>query len=178
MCIEASELEELPLDDFDISLLESNFEQNVEVLVPNDEDDPDNLLDDEPEPDQDLPPGNQLDFDEILSAFEPNETVNFPENFNVSLFLKIVMENCQVDPEWDTTDKLCMKETSIYENLKNEPRFVQFLKVQWGHLVSSLKEKAMGKTDPYEQKELTAFCSAVFCFVRQQVMLFLISLHH
>ena len=131
----------LPLDDdFDISLSESNFEQNVEVLVPNDEDDPDNLLDDETEPDQDLPPDNQLDFGEILSAFEPNETVNFPENFNVSLFLKIVMENCQVDPKWDTTDKLCMKETSVYENLKNEPRFLQFLKVQWDQLVSSLKK--------------------------------------
>ena len=48
MCIEAIELEELPLDDdFDISLLESNFEKNVEVLVPNDEIDPNNL----PEPD-------------------------------------------------------------------------------------------------------------------------------
>ena len=89
MCIEAiEELEELPLDDeFDISLLESNFEQNVEVLVPNDEIDPENVLDDEPEPDQDLPPDNQLDFDEILSAFEPNQTVDFPENFNVSLLL-------------------------------------------------------------------------------------------
>ena len=53
MCIEAiEELEELPLDDeFDISLLESNFEQNVEVLVPNDEIDPENVPDDEPEPD-------------------------------------------------------------------------------------------------------------------------------
>ena len=92
MCIEAIEL---PLDDdFDISLLESNFEQNVEVLVPNDEIDPDNILDDEPGPYQDLPPDNQLNFDEILSAFKPNEAVGFPENFNVSLFLKLVMENC------------------------------------------------------------------------------------
>ena len=67
MCIEANELEALPLDDdFDISLLESNFDQNVEVLVPNDEIDPDDLPDDEPDPDQDLPPDNQLDFDEIL----------------------------------------------------------------------------------------------------------------
>ena len=145
MCIEANELASPLDDDFDISLLESNFDQNVEVLVPNDEIDPDDLPDDEPDPDQDLPPDNQLDFDEILSAFEPNETVDFPENFNVSSFLRIVMENCQVDQEWDTTDKLCMRETSIYENLKNEPRFVQFLKIQWGHLVSSLKEKAVGK---------------------------------
>ena len=107
----------------------------------------------------------------FLSAFEPNETVDFPENFNVSSFLRIVMENCQVDPEWDTTDKLCMRETSIYENLKNEPRFVQFLKIQWSHLVSSLKEKAVGKTDLYEQKELTAFCSAVFCHATSDIIL-------
>ena len=40
-----------------------------------------------------------------------------------------------------------------------------------GHLVSSLKEKAVGKTDLYEQKELTAFCSAVFCHATSDIIL-------
>ena len=46
----------------------------------------------------------------------------------------------------------------LLDSLKDNPKLLSFIKIQWHRLVSVLKVKDQSKNELYEQKELIAFC--------------------
>ena len=168
-------IELTPLDDFDLSLLESGFESNLDVLVPiNDDDDlfeQGILMEDSETDDLVSEQEANIDFDQILSTLPENLAVDFPPNFVASMFFKMIEENCFVDPDWDTSERLSEKEAKLLESLKDNPKLLSFIKIQWHHLVSVLNVKDQSKNELYEQKELTVFCSNVFSLATGNIII-------
>ena len=165
-----------PLDDLVISLLESGFESNLDVLVPVKDDGDDLfeqgiLMEDSEADDLISEQEAGIKFDQILSTLPENLGVDFLPNFVASMFFKMIEENCLVDPDWDTIERLSEKEAKLLDSLKVNPKLLSIIKIQWHRLVSVLKVKDQSKNELHEQKELTAFCSNVFCLATGNIII-------
>ena len=53
----------------------------------------------------------------------------------------MIEENCLVDPDLEATERLYGKEAKLLESLKDNPKLLSFIKIQWHRLVSVLKVK-------------------------------------
>ena len=75
---------------------------------------------------------DEIDFDLLLDSIDQDSLiVEFPQNFDSSIFFDLIMKNCNVDATWHTKEKLMEKECNIYHALMVSPRLLSFFKLQW-----------------------------------------------
>ena len=166
---ETADLEDLSFLEFvDLSEWDSTFEPTSNVVVPNVENEIQNLDSGTATNEE------EIDLESILSGMDTDHVIDFPQTFDVSKFLEMVKGNAEIDAEWDSHLATAQKENDLLEDCRTNANFLPFLKVQWHLMASSLKDKVT-ENDLYAQHELL---SAPMFSVLLQVMKSWISFQH